>query len=77
MAKSPLSISYQDLIKDAKKRLQFMKATYPSKVLNGEMGGSTKDRKIATAERLVKILERWKREPQIDLFQVNEEMNKR
>ena len=75
--KSPLTIQYSDLIKDAKKRLSFMKATYPAKVFNGEMGASTKDRKIATAERLVKILERWKREPQIDLFQVNEEMNKR
>lgn len=65
--KSPLSVTYDDVIKEEQRRLALMKITYPAKVAAGAMPSWTAQHRIAIAELLVRLLKRHKKDPQMNL----------
>jgi len=68
MLKPPQAISYDDLIDAAEVRLKWMESAYPGKVLSGEMKSYTATHNLECQRATVKLLKKFKREPQLDLF---------
>lgn len=70
--KSPLSISYNDLINEAKERLHWMEANYPAMVIQRKIRGDTARHKIECQKKILWLLMKSKKDPQLDLFQTFE-----
>lgn len=54
--KSPLSVTYQDVLKEEQNTLKWMEQNLPRKVQEGSMRADHATRKIALQKELVKIL---------------------
>lgn len=65
--KSPLDISYNDLIKEAERELQLMDQKYPALVSQGSLSAWTANHRIAAKKALVRLLKRHKKDPQLNL----------
>ena len=72
--KSPLNVTYNDLIEAAENRLAWMESEYPKKVIAGAMNERTARHNIAVQKTLVRLLKKCKREKQGDLFAAFEKM---
>lgn len=72
--KSPHSITYDDLINQAKKRLEWMEASYPKMKITNQINQWTATHNIACQKMIVKLLEKSKRKPQMDLFEEFEKL---
>lgn len=75
VAKSPYQISYDDLIDCVEARLQWMIKVYPEKVRAGLLKDWKAQHSIACERRILKLLKRHKKDPQLDLFRASESMN--
>jgi len=72
--KNPLSISYQDLIDQAEARLKWMEGKYPALKESKQISDWTATHNIECQRTLVKLLKKFKREPQMNLFAAFEKM---
>lgn len=72
--KSPFSVSYNDLIASVERILTTMKATYPRKISEGSISSWTAQHNIAVEEAKLRLLKKFKRDPQADLFKEFEKM---
>jgi hypothetical protein len=72
--KSPLTIGYNDLIKEQERILAQMEASYPLLVSSGQIASFTARKRIECAKTLIRLLRKHKREPQGDLFQMMEKL---
>lgn len=68
--KNPLHITYNDLLKEQEDRLKYMEKDYPVKVLQGSMTSWSATRKLEMQRRLVKMLKKYVKNPQLDLFEL-------
>jgi len=72
MNKNPHLITYDDLIKNASDRLDWMERSYPGRVKKGDMLEVWATRQILIQKRLIKLLTKHRRNPEKDLFEVHE-----
>jgi len=70
MEKSPLTVTYHDVLKEGQKTLKWMEQNFPRKVQEGSMQASHATRKIALQKELVKILR--KHEPAVRCYWENQ-----
>jgi len=68
--KNPLHITYNDLLKEQEDRLKYMEKDYPVKVLQGSMTSWSATRKLEIQRRLVKMLKKYVKNQQLDLFEL-------
>lgn len=72
--KSPLTITYNDLITWVSNKLHWMEGNLPTKVLRGEITAYTADRDLACAKQLLKMLKKHKKDPQLNLQDIFEKL---
>lgn len=65
--KSPLSISYSDLIKHMEHQVNWMERSYPDMKLYGKISANAADRNLSCARTLLKLLVKHKKNPQLNL----------
>lgn len=65
--KSPLTIDYDDLIKEEERHLKYIKLKYPALVQEGTMHNWTARHRISVHETLLKMLKKHKKNPQLNL----------
>lgn len=75
MMRNPLHITYRDLLKEQMERLTYMERDYRRRVTEGSMTAYMADRKIEMQKRLVKLLQRFEQNQQINLFAEYQKMN--
>lgn len=67
-AKNPHNVSYDDLIESTQRRVEWMEANYPKMKLQLQISEWTATHNLAVEKAKLKLLRKFKREPQIDLF---------
>lgn len=72
--KSPLNVTYNDLIEAAENRLAWMQSEYPKKVEARQMNEWAATHNLEVQKTLVRLLKKAKREKQTDLFAAFESM---
>lgn len=73
--KSPLTILYADLIDYQKRQVHNAQAFYDGNVKRGEPNNDGSKKRLECAKRILKLLEKSNRQPQTDLFALNETIN--
>ena len=68
--KSPLSITYKDLLTEQENTLAWMKKNYPAKVQSGQLNEYAAKRKLAIQEQLVKLLRAHQKNRQLNLNEI-------
>lgn len=66
---SPSRVDYDDLIEVPERLLASMKKSYPGMVLQNKLSSWTAHHNIAAMEKVLALMKKYKRNPQIDLFQ--------
>jgi|GEM_PF-3833935 len=70
--RSPFSVSYDDLIRSCEARLKWMEENYPGMVTAQKMSSWTAQHNIAVETAKLRLMKRFKRNPQADLFAEHE-----
>lgn len=73
MAKSPLDITYNDLIKLQELRLEWMEKEYPKMIIAMKIKRDTANHNLECQRVLVRMLKKHKKNPQLNL---NDEFDK-
>lgn len=68
MIKNPVIVTYDDMLQQARRRLQYMQKVYPVKVLEGGMTSYSSTRQIAVQKAIVTFLEQHRPVKQPVLF---------
>ncbi len=77
MSRSIYDIGYKDLIQEQERILSWMRINYRKMESDRQMHPDVVKRRILIHERILKLLEKSKRDPiQADLFAMNQELNK-
>jgi len=66
--KNPHSVSYDDLIESTQRRVEWMEANYPRMRQEKTISEWTATHNLAVEKAKLKLFKKFKREPQIDLF---------
>ena len=72
--KSPLNVTYNDLIEAAENRLAWMQSEYDKRLSAGLIKSRSAAHSLEVQKTLVRLLKKCKREKQGDLFAVFESM---
>lgn len=67
MARSALDITYKDLVDLAKGELAWMQKQYPRLVTEKRISGDSAAHKIEAKKILIRMLEKHKKDPQLNL----------
>jgi hypothetical protein len=70
MKSNPHIITFNDLIHDVKDRLEWMEKFYPARIQQGYIQERHARRNIQIQKRILKLLNKYRRNPQLDLFEV-------
>lgn len=68
MTKNPLVVTHDDMLKQARRRLQYMENAYPAKVLEQSMTSWSATHQIEVQKSIVRLIERTKPVKQTRLF---------
>jgi len=68
MIKNPVIVTHDDMLQQARNRLQYMQKVYPVNVLQGSMTSYSCTRQIAIQKAIVKFLEQHRPVKQPALF---------
>ena len=72
MKKDPFHITYDDLIEWVKNSRKYMEQTYPRKKIEGRISDYTATKNMEITKRLITMLTKAKKDPQLDLYQLFE-----
>lgn len=68
--KSPLTISYNDMIKYVESQVAFMERQYPAMVMQGRISANLADHNKACAKKLLLLLKKHHKDPQTSLEEI-------
>lgn len=74
MSRSPFHITYNDLIEHAEHTLRRLEMNNPRLVLQGNLSSHASQKGIEAQRRIVALLKRYKKDPQMDLFAQHEKL---
>lgn len=77
MSRDPLHITYDDLIQYVEAKVAFMQKNNDRLKMEGALTPWTACHNLACAATLLKLLKKYKKEPQGDLFEIFNQINKR
>lgn len=72
--KSPLQISYQDLINSQESRVRWMEKNFPVMKIRGSITANKADHELECGRVMLRLLKKYQRERQGDLFETFEKM---
>lgn len=75
--RSPFIITVTDLIREQEQQVDYYRKLLENKRNSGERNLDYIIRKINLADRTRQILQRFKKDPQLDIFIVNAQLNQR
>lgn len=68
MTKNPLTVTHDDMLQQARRRLQYMEKAYPVKVTQQEMTSWSATHQIEVQKSIVRLIEKTKPVKQTKLF---------